>query len=176
MLVGETNTSSCCINGKVCDALYDTGSQVTTVTEEYWRRELKDCELQSLNAMLQLTGAAGQNVPYIGFIAVTMSWPELSITELLCPMLVVPSKAVIPGVPVIIGTNVLRIILDQLLQTCGVRFLQTAKLSDVLVSALRVMTLRKKHLNSSGGVLGYLRAAESLSLEPGAVATVTYRR
>ena len=57
---------------------------------------------------LSLKGANGLDIPYNGFIEVTVTVPDISETEYDVPVLVVPDTEYNLDVPVIIGTNVLR--------------------------------------------------------------------
>ena len=93
--------------------LLDTGAQVSTITEEFYRKHFKMEELTDISAFLRVTGANGLEVPYIGFI-------ELSITALGRTIsggfLVVRNPASPAGVerkknvPGVIGSNILRLL------------------------------------------------------------------
>ena len=125
-LIGDSNTSECVVNGNRCLALVDTGAQVTTVTESFWRSHLSDCPLQPLggliDGMLTVTGAGGHTVTYLdGYIEAKIGLPGLDVDAQLCPLLVIPEDK---DVPVLIGTNLLKVMLDCLVEKHGVRFLQ----------------------------------------------------
>ena len=105
-LVGESNVFKIKIEGKECDGLIDTGSMVTTVGEEFYRQELNNIEMKSLATVLQIEGAGGQCVPYLGMIEVGMTIPGSE--EMDVPVLVVPATNFNTSVPVIVGTNVLK--------------------------------------------------------------------
>ena len=71
--------------------LLDTESQVTCVTEEFHNRYLRHCLIQPL-LHLPVIGAAGQVVPYKGFVGVNLMFPasyagtkhEVSTLALVC--------------------------------------------------------------------------------------------
>jgi transposase InsO family protein len=177
-LIGDSNTSECVVNGNRCLALVDTGAQVTTVTESFWRSHLSDCPLQPLggliDGMLTVTGAGGHTVTYLdGYIEAKIGLPGLDVDAQLCPLLVIPEDK---DVPVLIGTNLLKVMLDCLVEKHGIRFLQKANIPTAVAIALRVLTVRQKHLNGSGGVFGYIRATNSLCMEPGDTAMLACKR
>ncbi len=64
--VGERNVS----------CLLDTGSQVTTVPWSFYEEHLSYCPLKSLDELLQVEGANGQTVPYLGYVELTLKFPR----------------------------------------------------------------------------------------------------
>ena len=65
-LVGPVSTTRVTVSGQTCQALLDTGSQVTTVTDEYMSTHptLQDKVLQKADVFIY--GAGGQSVPHCG--------------------------------------------------------------------------------------------------------------
>ena len=105
-LVGNSNILKIKVGGKDCEALIDTGSMITTVGEDFYQKELHHIEVKDLATLLEIEGAGGQSVPYIGMVEVELEIPG---AEKLCaPVLVVPATKFNNSVPVIVGTNVLR--------------------------------------------------------------------
>ena len=47
------------IGGKECDGLIDTGSMITTVGEEFYRKELNSLDIKPLSTLLEIEGAGG---------------------------------------------------------------------------------------------------------------------
>lgn len=74
-LVGTKTTAQVTIAGKDTSCLLDPGSQVTTVPQSFYEQHLSDLTLHPLGDLLDVEGANGQSVPYLGYI-------ELSITFL----------------------------------------------------------------------------------------------
>ena len=107
-LVGASHVMKIRIGGKECDGLIDTGSMITTVGEEFYRKELNSLEIKPLSTLLEIEGAGGQCVPYLGMIEVGMEIPGSE--QLDVPVLVVPATKFNSSVPVIVGTNVLKAI------------------------------------------------------------------
>ena len=64
------------------DALVDTGSEVSTVTESWLRSHFPDLQQTDLN-WLQLKGAYGLEIPYNGIIEITMGISTQTISNVL---------------------------------------------------------------------------------------------
>lgn len=106
-LVGPASTVEVKLNGCTCQALLDSGSQVTIVFEEWYSKNLPDVPIQPLTG-LSIWGLSSSSYPYKGYIVVDVTFPasiigveeSLSILALVCPEPKGPSQ-----LPVIIGTN-----------------------------------------------------------------------
>ena len=105
-LIGPNNEDTVEINGESYRALIDSGSQITSITDDLWRRHslLRDVNLSS--ADIKIEGAGGQDVPYLGIVPVSITL--LGITYEDVPVFVVPTDSYRKQVPVLIGTNVIR--------------------------------------------------------------------
>ena len=144
-LVGEPRTTQIRVDCYPCMGLLDSGSQVTCVAEYVLRKYLPTKELLPLRDLV-VTGAGGQDVPYLGYVNLDISVDRketgLNVTESTLAL-------VTPGGDdqsmVIIGTNTS--LVDRLLQRCrekgGTRFLQTLKVSSAWSSAF------KSHMNEA---------------------------
>ena len=109
-LVGCSNIGDIVINGKETSGLVDTGSQITSVSESFYKSldpvpELGD--IKDFDIDLSVQGAAGNNLPYKGYIETQVSVPFLSNRVLDVPILVVSDTDYNLQVPVIIGTNII---------------------------------------------------------------------
>ncbi|KAL1271694.1 hypothetical protein QQF64_030710 [Cirrhinus molitorella] len=106
-LVGPASTVDVKLNGRVCQALLDTGSQVTIVFDSWFSTNLPDVPIHPLTG-LSIWGLSSSSYPYKGYIVVDVTFSaavtgveeSLSILALVCPDPQGP-----PQVPVIIGTN-----------------------------------------------------------------------
>lgn len=106
-LVGPASTVSVKINGFPCQALLDSGSQVTIVFDTWYKKYLPNVHLHPLTG-LSIWGLSSSSYPYKGYIIVDVSFPAtltsveetLSILALVCPEPQGPQQ-----LPVIIGTN-----------------------------------------------------------------------
>ena len=91
------------IDGVTAKALIDTGSQISTISEAFWKTKIRD--LDELD--LEVKCADGSPLLYIGYVAVHVSslFVEDSQDEdHFYPLLVVPATE---SVPIIAGTNVI---------------------------------------------------------------------
>ena len=109
-LVGQMNEGTAIINGYKANALIDTGSQVTTISKEFYDQYLLDCDIHSVET-LKVVGAGGQDVPFFRYISVNISFPENEAgvsEEIPTFALIVPNTSYNQRVPAVIGTNLLR--------------------------------------------------------------------
>ena len=111
-LVGPSCVTAVWVNGSQTKCLIDSGSQVTVISESFFKNVLKDTPLERLDTTLNIKGAGGQTVPYLGVIRVTVQLPEevvgtSSAHETLA--VVCPDTRFLETVPVIVGTNTLRL-------------------------------------------------------------------
>ena len=114
-LVGCDNVADAYIGGKLVKALIDTGSMVSTICDDFYVRELQDThQLLSLQTFLEIEGAGGNQVPYKGYIDVSVSvrnGPDAQ--QIYVPVLVVFATRYSCCVPMIVGTNILRVLQDK---------------------------------------------------------------
>ena len=109
-LVGQMNEGTAIINGCKTNALIDTGSQVTTISKDFYDQHLTDCDIHPVET-LKVVGAGGQDVPFLGYVSVNISFPEHEAgicEETPTFALIVPNTTYNQRVPAVIGTNVLR--------------------------------------------------------------------
>lgn len=114
-LIGTKSTGQVTIKGKVCSCLLDTGSQVTTVTKSYYDQYLSEQQIEPLHDLLEVEGANGQLVPYLGYVEIGITFPkdflgaELEVKTL---ALVVPDTGTLTKSCVLIGTNTLDVVYE----------------------------------------------------------------
>ena len=60
------------VNGISTRALCDTGSCVSTISEQFYRQHLNSVELQPLSNSIKIECANGETLPYQGFVQVTL--------------------------------------------------------------------------------------------------------
>lgn len=115
-LVGSKCTAQVRIADENCSCLLDTGSQVTTVPESFYKQKLSSHDIKSLNNLLEVEGAAGQAVPFLGYIELAVTFPkdflEIDI-EIPTLALVVPDVHPDNQSPVLIGTNTLDVLYEK---------------------------------------------------------------
>ncbi len=84
----------------------DTGSQVTTIPLSFYQDYLSNHPMKSLESLLEVEGANGQSVPYLGYVELTLTFPKEFLgvkAEVTTLALVVPDVMHVPQV--LVGTN-----------------------------------------------------------------------
>ena len=76
-LVGKSNESTVLVHGQEVNALIDSGSMVTTVSESFFNSIPDKPPLQDLKSLLQITIADGSKLDYLGYIDTSVSVPFL---------------------------------------------------------------------------------------------------
>ena len=110
-VVGPVCEATVHLDGLAALGLIDSGSQITVIYESFYRDHLKHRPMQHLEDVLNILGAGGQTVPYLGVIPVNISLPPEvgGTTETVATMAVIcPDTSLSKRVPVIVGTNTLR--------------------------------------------------------------------
>ena len=74
-LIGAANECVAAVNGRACLALLDTGSQITSISESFYNKHLSDCIIYPVESLLRVVGAAGQDVPFLGYVDVEVEFP-----------------------------------------------------------------------------------------------------
>lgn len=109
-LIGPRCAASVLLEGIPCESILDSGSQVTTISESFHRNHLSHLPIQLIHALLEIEGAGGQHVPYLGYIETHVTFPQ-TVTgqeeELAALALVVPECHFNIQTPLLIGTNLL---------------------------------------------------------------------
>lgn len=96
------------IEGVQCNSLLDSGSQVTTVSKTFYENHLSCQPILPIQNLLDIEGAGGQEVPYLGYIPVSIQFPEniMGKYEKIDTLaLVVPDHRTNMDVPLLIGTD-----------------------------------------------------------------------
>lgn len=110
-LVGTRCTARIQIEGREVNCLLDTGSQVTTIPKSYYDKYLCKHPMKSLEHFLEVEGANGQAVPYLGYVELNLKFPESFLgveAEVPTLALIVPDLTNIPQI--LIGTNSLDVL------------------------------------------------------------------
>ncbi|XP_056437540.1 uncharacterized protein LOC130374637 [Gadus chalcogrammus] len=106
-LVGPSFIHTIKVNDVVCDALIDSGSNVTIIFESWYNKHLLDVPIKPLSG-LGLWGLADTEYPYKGYVVVEMEFSEeitgvtgrVEVLALICPE---PRNQ--QQTPVLVGTN-----------------------------------------------------------------------
>lgn len=159
-LVGAKCTAQVNIAGVMCDCLLDTGSQVTTITKSFYTDNLCGQQIHSLQNLLEVEGANGQNVPYLGYVELAIIFPKDFVgvdTKILTLALIVPDLPSTSQPSVLIGTNTLDSLYKDFSQQETRYFFPSYGYKQVL----KTLELRQKQ-NLEGNV-GLVRLSENHS-------------
>lgn len=157
-VIGPSNVASIYIDNIPTTSLLDTGSTVSTVSEDFYKQNLNDTQLCQLDSILDITSAGGHSLPYLGYIEAEIKIPEHDVT---IPgiFLVVPSTQYHSQVPALLGTNLLKNLKHGFESTYGVQYLQNTTLSASLQLAFRSMNIEDKSIQRSDGKICSLHAS-----------------
>lgn len=159
-LIGARSTAQVDIAGVTCDCLLDTGSQVTTVTQSFYNQNLADQQIRSLNNLLEVESANGQNVPYLGYVEVTITFPKDFVgvsMEVPTLALVIPDFLSAFQPSVLIGTNTLDELYKDFSQQKPHYFSPSYGYKQIL------KTLEQRQRQCVEGNIGLVRLAEKQS-------------
>lgn len=159
-LVGETNEVSICIGNQPAQALLDTGSCVSIVSETYYRENLGNLEILPVGDILNIECADGEHLPYKGYIEseITVQNGMLEMDPLPCLLLVTPDTQYSSRTPVILGTNVLKEFMGICRNQYGEQYLQQSPLHTPWYLCFRAMTIRDRELKRNKNRLALVKS------------------
>ena len=109
-MIGSSNEDNILICGVNTLGLLDSGSRITSISEAFYETLDPKPTLHSITEFgLSVTCANGTELPYKGYIKADIVVPSLGNTTYKAPVLVVENTDYNRRVPVIIGTNVIRL-------------------------------------------------------------------
>ena len=169
-LVGEANECELTVDDYDTIGLADSGSQVASMGQSFFNEHYEEKDLKSLDDLLKVTDAGGNDLPYLGYVEVELSFGGKSYGVF--PVLVVPDTTYNVRVPLIIGTNVLKKIKDDLFSTEGVRFMQKSSLPSAVLCSIQSMCISAKRIEEKHGVISDVRLLTRTELKPGEIREV----
>ncbi|KAG5276960.1 hypothetical protein AALO_G00111880 [Alosa alosa] len=161
-LVGTKCTAEVTIEGNKVNCLLDTGSQVTTIPLAFFKSHLSHHCLKSLHDLLdvelQIEGANGEAVPYLGYVELYLLFPgEFLGKEIEVPTLVLVVPDVGSAPQILIGTNSLDVLYSHYVEKhdcCPQSFLPGYKV------ILKILEARQRQI--SAGALGWVRVPNNV--------------
>ena len=109
-LVGKENEGEIVIEGVKTKALIDTGSMVSTIAEDFLNTLDPVPIVHNIEEFgFKVNAANGQTLPYSGYVEAEVTVSYLQNSALTVPLLVVPMTDYNREVPVIMGTNIIRL-------------------------------------------------------------------
>ncbi|KAE8287190.1 hypothetical protein D5F01_LYC15159 [Larimichthys crocea] len=140
------------------DKQANTGSQVTTIPLSFFQTHLSHHSLKSLDDLLdvelQIEGANGEAVPYLGYVELNLTFPEEFLgeeTEVPTLVLVVPDVSSVPQI--LVGTNSLDVLYSNYVERHDCRPQSFLPGYSVVLNILEV-----RQRQASTGVLGLIKA------------------
>ena len=104
-LVGPSSEVVVKLEGRSCQALWDTGSMVSTVTYSL-SKQLK-LPIHPMDHLIRVEGVGGHLLQYSGYVIAKVQMPDID-QEVEAMFLVVPDIGYNCATPVLIGTNILQ--------------------------------------------------------------------
>ena len=126
--MGDANEAKVTVEGVECAGLIDSGSQVSTVSENFYTEKFSSIPVQPLGNILKIEYAAGHHLRCAGYIEAEIEIPGTDVSQTSL-FLVVPETDYSSSMPVLVGTNTLRPMRGNCQATYGPRFLQKAVLA-----------------------------------------------
>lgn len=157
-LIGDAPEVNAFVNSLECNALVDTGSQVTTISQKFHTTNLTDVPIHNCSRLLRVAGAGGENLPYSGYVEVSVKMPVSSTEyfEAEIPVLVVPDTAYNSSVPLLIGTN----FLSRMSNTIT----ELGYLPIPVQAAISAIREHQQYLNHTKGIYGDVVAEDDVSV------------
>ena len=163
-LVGNSNEALVKLGSRTDKALLDTGSTVSTVSEQFYKNFLQDHTLHSIGSILQIESAAGDDLPYLGYIEAHLEIPQMNIQENTHLFLVVPETKFSSRVPILLGTNVLKPMMDVLKNKYG-HYFKKSNLHPTWGLAFKCIAFQEKQISRTNGILGCIKFAGLKSIK-----------
>lgn len=136
--MGEPCEATAWLDDVQCQCLLDTGSQVTCISQSFYQQCLSHRKLHLISDILEIEGAAGQLVPYLGYITVDVKFlkeecgTNATVTTL---ALVCPDQTYSTKTPLLVGTNVLIQLMDDCKRVGGYKYVEKLKIHANFISA-----------------------------------------
>ena len=102
--VGRTPTLSIAVGGKEVEALLDTGSQVTTISEKMFRESQLSMEPQ-LNGWFKLTAANGIGIPMLGYLITSVQVEDETVDDVV--VIILAEQPGVKQADCLLGMNVI---------------------------------------------------------------------
>ncbi|XP_063438199.1 uncharacterized protein LOC134719148 [Mytilus trossulus] len=166
-IAGTANEVTVFLNGMKTQGLLDTGSTVSTMSEDFYNKHCSAMPLEQLSGLLKIECADGLQLPYLGYVEA-----ELQLEGITTPymntypglFLVVPDSDYNSTTPLLIGTNILSSVMEDISKAIGPRYLQDTNLYTPWYLAFRCLTLRNHELEKQHNRLAIVKSAEMKSI------------
>ncbi|KAL2086778.1 hypothetical protein ACEWY4_017837 [Coilia grayii] len=157
------------IAGVRTKCLLDTGSEVTTIRESYFKEHFGECALSSAN-WVQLTAANGLEIPLLGCLEAEVECMGENVGKKCVFVLKDKSPDVgdMKGLPGILGMNVLSELTDLFVVADGVKKMNKYRGAEGKVHRVLANIRREAGALGHSGRIGYVKVAgrESVTIPP----------
>jgi len=160
-LIGTSNEAAIIAEGVETEALLDTGSSVSTVSEHFFKTRLNHLDLHDIKGLLKIECADGNQLPYFGFVKANLIVPNLTPKPQPCLLLVVPDTDYNKKTPLLLGTNFLSKVGEECQNEFGCQYLQRMGGQSSWYLALKCLTLRERQLTKNHHRVALIRSAET---------------
>ncbi len=117
-IVGKCPESIIGIGGKKAKCIVDSGAEVSTITESFYRKYLSSNQVKDATSWLKISAANGLEIPYVGFIETSLNVMGHSLQRVGILVVKDPTDPVMrkrkEEYPGIIGCNIIRMFKDTL--------------------------------------------------------------
>lgn len=173
-MVGDANECEVILEDIACRALLDTGSTISTVSQKFYQSQLHNLPLHPIEDFLHIECAGGQSLQYMGYIEADVCVPELDMHEgkpLI--LLVVADTQYNAKVPLLLGTNILRALMETCRGDKGQQFLQKVATSTPWWLTFRCLSLEERAITRAKGKLGLVKCASPDTIQISSNSTKT---
>ena len=118
-LIGKVNKERIQIGNTRCDALLDSGSVISSISEDFYRKHCSDVPLKMIHDLFDgtftITSASGNQLSILGYIEINVSLPGLS-RPVPSLIMVLADSILNEKMPALIGSNILEVWKDALIR------------------------------------------------------------
>ncbi len=162
--MGTSNEVNILIDDVQATTLLDTGATVSIISEGFYEAHLGHIPMQPLGQLLDIESATGDSLPYTGYIEATIKTQGSGAQCITGLLLISPDTRYNARVPVLLGTNILKELLNDCQINHGAKFLQKADLHTPYYLAYRSIVLQEKQIRQNDWRLGFVRSVETKNI------------
>ena len=131
-LIGPANETEVIIDGRKVNALLDTGSQITSISESYYKNHLSNYPLVPVDIPnLKVEQTCGSFIPYLGMVIMDIKVPHL--TPTFKAKVVVPDTDYHFTTPALVGMGIICNSRNQCKKQYGNRYFTKCELPSAWV-------------------------------------------
>jgi len=165
-IVGSALEADAAVDHIPVRTLLDTGSMITCISDSFVRRNLPSLPRFPIGHIICIKGPLDDKLPYHDFIELEVSLLVQGKEHVvgLFPVLIAPDTSYNQKVPLLVGTNVLDRLYQQVYGTQeNPSFGSTG---NPVAVALQTIALRNRHLEKTNGIYGLVRSSGPIVVEP----------